>query len=181
VAGRVDAGAGGRMLGDPEGRAVAGGGSKSRGWLGVGADLVGAIPSTAGFAGAGGAGGGGGAIGAGLDLLDHQSGILRAPACFGTLSVLLSISSKRAAASLRLLVAMDAPRRGTPASCLRTTRGRGGGDKNRVHCTSLRHFGQLARKNGPQAVSVGDGKRLRRFGGAIGLLAGGERVGNEIE
>jgi hypothetical protein len=46
---------------------------------------------------------------AGFVLLDHHSGIFNAPACLGTFSVLLSISSKSAAASLRLFVAMGAP------------------------------------------------------------------------
>ena len=51
-----------------------------------------------------------GSAGCGLDLLAHQLGIFRLPPLLGTFSVLLSISSKRAAASLRLFVAIGAPR-----------------------------------------------------------------------
>ena len=59
---------------------------------------------------------------AGLVLLDHHAGILSEPPFLGTLRVDLSINSKRAAESVRLLVAMGVPsgRGETPALRIRS-------------------------------------------------------------
>lgn len=95
----------------------------------------------------------------GLDLLDHQEGIRRAPAFLGTLSVLLSINSKRAAASFRLFVAMGAPRRVE-----------GGRDKRHPAC-ACRAMGTLYLSSAALTTKQQDlrGKR----GGEMGWIRGG--------
>ena len=152
---------GGRKLGEETGATLAGGGSKRRA---LGGGLVGGVPEepldrawgirrvpatepplplVTGDALLEAALGAAWVAVAGLDLLDHHPGIFSAPAFFGTFSELLSMSSKRAAASFRLLVAIGAPRLGeAQASCLRdllmiTHR----------HCISLRQGIQQSMSN----------------------------------